>query len=432
MPDYPASLAATELARKYQYLINGLTKLWVQNNFALTNFKRAAGRLASGGRQSIIPLETGTNGSFRFMLPGEAPAEAGTATYDEAIVNFAAWSVSIENDWFAMKAGQTDKQSFINIRTKQVTDAVEVMGNRWSHALFAGPDNAMARIESDLGAGVFQLYADTDPLGGGTFGARFMFQNGLLNGSVTKVGYNPDLAGDYTTVSADPILDRVTLTGTGLVALQASVAGGDKPYLFWGSHDRSSMGRGIDGLPKLVNDGVDYAVFEGRDRTAADGVNWQATVHRTFGAGNIEKEILSQMRTLDKRIAMTTDVIMYGLEVQNMHFEQMAANRRNMIPVTDFKGGPTFSGGFEALPVSYGTRKVAAVSNREIPDFLMYGLNWECVALSMLSDPEWLNEGEGMYKYVPDTTRWKAHLIAAGNVASANPQGNWLTTGITP
>ena len=44
MPDYPASLAATELARKYQYLVNGLTKLWVQNNFALTNFKRAAGR----------------------------------------------------------------------------------------------------------------------------------------------------------------------------------------------------------------------------------------------------------------------------------------------------------------------------------------------------------------------------------------------------
>ena len=430
MPEQVTSLASTEKARKYLYVINELTKTWRDVSFTLSNFKRATGRYINGGRQAIIPLETATSGAFRFSDPGEAPSEAGTATYDEAVIDFTTMSTSIEYDWHAKLAGQTDKQSFIQLRTKAIADAVEVMGYRWSHAIFMPKTNAVARVKTaNITPGVHQLYKEGETTGagaGGTFGARYIFKKGYLAASANTTTKVCEKGFDGWADSVDRVNDKITTGGL----LSSTIANDD--YLFWGTKDRTSKGRGLTGLPMIVNDGVDYAVFEGRDRTVAGNEDWQATVSRSFGSGNIELEMINQSINLERKLpGVHTDVVMYGLKVQRLHFQQMATLRRAMLPVSDINGA-VYNGGFKALPVDYGDRQLAAMANVEIPDNVMYGLSWDALALAMLSEPVWIDEGEGQFKHIPDTFSWKAHLAGVGQLVSKLPAAHWLTTGITP
>lgn len=425
--EYVTNLTSTEKARKYQYVIDGLTKTWVDSNFMLMNLKRAAGaRYSPGGRQAIIPLETATSGSFRFSAPGEPPAEAGTATYDEATIDFTTFSTSIEYDWHAKLASQSNKLAFIQIRTKQVADAAEVLGYRWSHAIFAPKHNAMARLKTDLGGNQWQLYREDEAGANGTFGARYLFKTGYASASANLVGTEAERGFDGFTLSFDRVDDTVQFSGLNMGTLTAD------DYIFWGSKARTSKGRGLTGLPQIVNDGVDFAVFEGRDRTVAGNEDWQAGVIRGFGSGNIERRMMNSMIELDKRIGMKTDVILYGLKTQLMHFQQMATQRRSMMPVSGMTGGPTFTGGFNALPIDYGDRKIAAMANRENPDSLMYGLNWDCIALAMLAEPTWIDEGEGQMKHIPDSFSWKGHLAGVGQICSKLPSAHWVVQDITP
>lgn len=419
-----ATFDSVELSRKYLYLVGELTQTWYDNNFLLSWIQRSTGRWSGMGRQAIIPLETAPMGSFAFSGLNGGPPEAGTALFDEAFVDFTTFATSVEFDLHAKEAGETNQQSFINLKLKLVADAVEMMGYRWSHALFVAKNQAMARVKTVIGGGVVQLYTEGESGANGTYGARYLFPNGYASASANLTGTAAEVNFDGFTQSVDRINDRATLTGVGVANVIAD------SYLFWGSKIKTSKGAGVTGLPELVDDGQDFAVFEGRDRTAAGNEDWQSGVDRAFGFGNIEREIMKQMRNLDKRRGAVTDVVLYSLEAQQLHFDQMKVDRRALVPVNGGEFGPTFQGGFKALPIAYGDRNIAAMANRENPGSFMYGLNWAGLNLSMLRDPKWIDEGEGMWKYVMETYRWRATLTGIGQLASKDPGLHWKTTGM--
>lgn len=426
--EFPTTYANTTLARKYVYAINAITPTWKQTNFKLENIKRMAARYTPDGRQCIITLENSGNGSFRFMNIGEAPAESGSATYDEALVDFTTWTVSAEWDYHAKKAAATNEQAFIRIRMKSIADAVEAMGYRWSHALNMPKTNAVARIKSNIAGNKWQLYKDTESGANGTFGARYLFRKGYASLSATTTGLVAEIDFDGTTVGVDYVNDTVTFAGTGLANVAVD------QYIYWGSKARTSKGRGLNGFPVMVDDGTNYATYEGIDRTAAGNEFWQAGLDTGFGTGNIQLEMINQAINRQRALPGTkTDVVFYGLKTQRLHFEQQSVNAQNMLPVSGMPGGPTYVGGWKALPVYYGTDVFMAMATVEDPDDRMYGLNWDGVGLAMLGDPEWLREdGEAEFRLIANTTSWVGHLIACGQLASKLPALHWQTNGITP
>lgn len=427
--EFPTTFSNTTLARKYLYLIPEITKTWGKTSFILENIKRMAARYTNQGRQAIITLEKSGNGSFRFMGIGETPAEAGSATYDEATVDFTTLSTTAEYDYHAKLASASDEQSFIRVRLKSVADAVEAIGYRWSHGLFMPKHAAVARLKTNTTGTTWQLYKDTETGANGTFGARFLPRNGYVSASANLTGLVTEINFDGTTSGVNYVDDIVTFSGTGTANLQAD------NYIFWGTKNRPSKGRGITGLPYIVDDGTNYATFEGRDRTAAGNEDWQAGLNESFGTGNIELEMINQAINQRRRLpGSKTDVVIYGMKTQRMHFQQQSTARQSMLPVSNMKSGPVFQGGWSALPVYYGDDVMLAMANEECPDNVMYGLSWEGLGLAIPpgGEPTWINEGEGDFKYVPDTTNWRGYLIAVLQLASKSPQLHWQTNGITP
>ena len=427
LSDNPTVLANTVYARKYVYVVNEITKTWRNTSFMLDNVKRMAPKFNQQGRQGIIPLETSGNNSFRFFTPGEGPAEAGSASYTEATIDFASMSVTAEYDYHVKLANATNEQSFIRVRMKAVADAVEAMGYHWSHSLMIPKTGAIARLKTNTAGTTWQLYKENESAANGTFGSRYLFRNGMVSASANTAGLDAESAFDGNSLGVDYVNDKVTFSGMNTASLQA----GD--YIYWGSKYKTSKGRCFTGLPTIVDDGTNYAVFEGRDRTVAGNEDWQAGLDTGFGTGNIELEMIRQAINQKKRLpGSKTDVVLYGMRTQMLHFQQQSAAKQSMLPVSAIKGGPTFTGGWSALPVFYGNDQMLAMATEEYPDNVMYGLNWDGLGLAMMpgGEPTWINEGEGDFKYVPDTTNWRAMLVAVGQFVSKQPALNWQTNGI--
>lgn len=425
--DNPTVLGNTVYARKYVYVVNEITKTWRNTSFFLDNVKRMAPKYDQQGRQGIIPLETSGNNGFRFFTPGENLPESGSASYTEATIDFTSWAVTAEYDYHAKLANATNEQSFIRVRMKAVADAVEAMGYHWSHALMMPKTNAVARLKTNTTGNTWQLYKENESGANGTFGSRFLFRNGMVSASSTTTGLVCESAFDGTTLGVDYVNDKVTFAGMNPGSLNAD------DYIYWGTKNRPSKGRGLTGLPVIVDDGTNYAVFEGRNRTTAGNEDWQAGYTGSFGTGNIELEMINQAINQRRRLpGSKTDVVLYGMRTQRMHFQQQSTAKMSMLPVSSIKGGPVFNGGWSGLPVFYADGQMIAMATEEYPDNVMYGLNWEGVALAMMpgGEPTWINEGEGDFKYIDDTTNWRAYLVAVGQLVSKNPALNWQTAGI--
>lgn len=427
VPDRPTTYGNTTEARKYLYVYNEIIKTWRQTSFAAENLNRYTARIANGGRQAIIPLETSGNGSFRFMGIGESLPEPGSATYTEAVVDFTTCATTAEFDEWAKAAAETNQQSFIDIKMKAVADATEAIGYRWSHALMIPKTGAVARLKANTTGTTWSLYTDTETGNGGTFGARFLPRNGMVSLSTTTTGLVTEVDFVGATSGVNYIANTATFTGTGTGNLVAD------QYVYWGTKDRTSKGRALTGLPVIVDDGTNYAVFEGRNRTTAGNEDWQAGYTASFGTGSIELEMINQ--SINRQLALPgnkTDVVWYGLKTQRLHWQQQSATRQSMMPVSGMKDGPTFMGGWKALPVYYGNDVLLAMATPEYTDNKMYGLNWEGLGLAMLREPQWLNEGEGDFKYITDTMNYRGYIYSIGQLASKLPAMHWQTDGITP
>lgn len=423
----PGQLTVDRLqaALKEMYLLEPVTRVYRDYNFALSNMEMKAGTLgALGGRSMKFKLENSGVESFRWMSEGEPVAEASIPTWSEATVLLASCSSQIEFDIWSEGYTRSQEASVIRGTAKLLSSCVERFATKLSLSLWGDGTGAMGVVKTVTSATVLTLYADGESGGLETLGVKAFFKGMKISASANKIGAIAELAFDQELTGVNPSANTITMTST------AGVVTGS--ILYWGSKVRTSKNRAWNGFRLAFDDGTlaGATSYQGIDRTATGNEFWKGNLETSFGTKNIEAGFIRNLHLVRKLIRANTDVIITSLGVWRAYFNELKEDRRAVVPVSS-QAGLNFHGGFDSLAIHDGKKTVAIVADEEAPAGKAWGFRWSDFFFGRMYEPQWLDKGEGMFKNKAEHLEYAAYFFAIMQVVCRQPQAQWLISDMT-
>ena len=88
-------------------------------------------------------------------------------------------------------------------------------------------------------------------------------------------------------------------------------------------------------------------------------------------------------------------------------------------------------GGWSAMSYTGGQKELPIVSDKYVPEGLLFGLDLNDWIMAQMGDWDWLDKDGAMLSRVPDRAAWEATLVKYCDMACQRPRGQFVMTGIT-
>ncbi len=88
-------------------------------------------------------------------------------------------------------------------------------------------------------------------------------------------------------------------------------------------------------------------------------------------------------------------------------------------------------GGWTAMSYTGGQKEIALVSDKYVPEGILFGLDLNDWMMGQMADWNWLDRDGGMLSRVADRPAWEATLVKYCDIACQRPRGQFKMTGIT-
>ena len=207
--------------------------------------------------------------------------------------------------------------------------------------------------------------------------------------------FTMEAGGDPSTVSTDVVAisgntyDDTGLKSYELTGVQAVVATGGTLY-------------GIDRTDNLWLNGV------------VDAVNGQIS----------EVGIQKNIDAVEVGSGSETNFLFTSKGVSRAYQNLQTAMKQH-VNTLDLKGG------WSALSYTGGQKELPLVSDKYVPEGLLFGLDLNDWIMAQMGDWDWLDKDGAMLSRVQDRAAWEATLVKYCDMACQRPRGQFVMTGIT-
>lgn len=398
------------------------------NNYSMlhSRLKSVAGKAKLGGRTFEISHKHRGGGSWRTLEEMEPLPHPGSPGYTLSTVPTKTWASVVRLSLQGWLASKGQERAWVDGKIDAFNDAVEQGAQRCGQMWFRDGTGAIARVNGNPvvtpTGGTFVVDASMSAGSNDTFGNQYAVPEMRLSASANLTGLQAERTFDARLVDTND----TTLTWT-VDGQMGDLADGD--YIFIGSKQRTSKNRDYMGLLGIVDDGTKLATLQGIDRTAAGFSWWQANRLANLGAADLENVWQYMSDEIDRRNRGKISDIITTYGVRRRFVQDLKTDRRfNTSPDTgDYKGG------FSSVKWMDGNNRTVDVwVDKDCPNQAAFLLDWSTFAIASLSgDPQWLDQGEGILKWVNDTLGYQAVYFQMGNLITYAPNRNAICLGIT-
>lgn len=393
-----------------------------------SRMKKMAGKMQLGGRTFEISLKHRGGGSWRTLDEMEQLPNAGSPGYRLATVPTCTAASVFRISLQAWRASKGNERAWVDGKIDAMDDLVTQFALRTGQMYFRAGNGAVARVNGAPTAtatgGRFIVDASMSAGSGNTMGLQYLQPEMYISASANTTGKIAEKTmTDARITDLNETLLQVTFDGAGMGSLA------DNDFIFIGEKQRTSKNRDMNGFLNMIDDGTIAANFLNIDRTAPGNQFWQANRIASVGGADLENVFQIESDTIERRnLGKITDIVTtYG--VRRRFANQLKNDRRFVTAAQD----GNYKGGFQSAQWMDGNNKAVNIwVDKDCPANTAFLLDWDTIALATLGgDADWLDQGEGILKWVDNTLGYQGIFFLMGNTVCTAPNRNAVLLGIT-